>query len=313
MPLARFVLLLLIAPLAAAGESAEEWLRRMDEAVRNTDYEGTLIYLDGERLEMLRIYHSAAADKERLVTLSGPHREVIREGRSVTCIGLGRPATVYDGAGLAALSPVARAIRNGRLPHYEVEVAGSDRAAGRLARQIEIRAGDAYRYGYRLWLDEATAFPLRVSLLDAAGETVEDLAFTDIRLDTAPDPAKLEPQSQQALRRVRLPPSREADPPAAPTDALPGLPSGFTLRDRRESPEGEEHWVFSDGLASVSVYVKPAPTAASSESASRWGSVHARLIQHDGRRVYAIGKVPAETVDHLARSLARQALADAGD
>ncbi len=93
------VLIALLLPQAVLAMAADEWLARMDAALRGTDYQGTLIYIDGERMDMMRIFHSAATDTERLVTLSGPHREVIRQGRNVTCIGLGRPAQTRGSRG----------------------------------------------------------------------------------------------------------------------------------------------------------------------------------------------------------------------
>ncbi len=260
----------------------------------------------------MRIFHSAQDDRERVVTLSGPHREVIREGRSVTCIGLGRPATIYDDLGLSALAPVAKALEEGKAASYRVEAMGVDRAAGRTAQRIEVRSTDAYRYGYRLWLDADAAFPLRVSLLDSAGRVLEDLAFTDISLGTRPAESSLEPQSQQALRRISLPAPIEREAGAADRPTIPGLPEGFVVMSHERIDDAEEHWVFSDGLASVSVYVKPAPSLDIAERETRAGAVHGKLIQHSGQRVYAMGKVPAEMVDLLARRLADQAVADVG-
>ncbi|MDZ4350049.1 MAG: MucB/RseB C-terminal domain-containing protein [Xanthomonadaceae bacterium] len=309
----RLLLLLsLLLPMSALAQSGSEWLSRMSEALRTTDYEGTLIYMDGGRMEMMRIFHSAAEDRERVVTLSGPHREVIREGRSVTCIGLGRPATIYDGLGLSALAPVATALEGGNSASYRVEVMGADRAAGRAAQRIEVRSTDGYRYGYRLWLDESTAFPLRMALLDSAGRVLEDLAFTDITLGRKPAESSLEPKSQQALRRITLPAPVEQGQTDAERPTIPGLPEGFAVMSHEQSDDAEEHWVFSDGLASVSVYVKPASSLDVAERETRAGSVHGKLIQHSGRRVYAMGKVPAETVDLLARRLVDQPLADSG-
>ncbi|HBK57582.1 MAG TPA: hypothetical protein DDZ76_15055 [Xanthomonadales bacterium] len=299
----RWLLLLLWLPSTVLADGAERWLARMSESVRDTDYEGTLIYMDGVRMEMMRIYRSASDDRERVVTLSGPHREVIRQGRSVTCIGLGRPATIYDDLGLSALVPVADALRAGGDAHYRLDALGEDRAAGRVAQRIEVRPLDAFRYGYRLWLEAESGFPLRVALLDADGKVLEDLAFTDIALGKVPDAGSLEPGSDQALRRVSLPAAVEPEQTARHPAPI-GVPDGYTVVRHEINPQQEEHWVFSDGLASVSVYVKPAPGSASAERDNRAGSVNGKLIQRGGRRVYAMGKVPAATVDRLAQAVA---------
>lgn len=303
--------LALLATPAWSDEAIDRWLARMDRALQQSDYQGILIYTDSERMDTLRIYHSAAEDRERLVTLSGAHREVIREGRSVTCIGKGRPPTVYDGAGLSALAPVARAAREGRLPNYRASLGPSERAAGRAAQVLELAPADRYRYGYRLWLDQATGFPLRVVLLDAQGQSLEQIVFTEIDLGQPPAAQDLEAASSYAVRRVQLPAPVEASLEAVAVPA--GLPEGFTVRSRRHDTEREDHWVFSDGLASVSVYVQPATGEISRDTASRSGAVNAHLIERNARRVYAIGKVPQDTVEHFARALiAGDRLADGG-
>ena len=47
---------------------------------------------------------------------------------------------------------------------------------------IDVRPKDGYRYGYRLWLDEETAMPLRSVVGDGAGRQIEQILFT--RLET---------------------------------------------------------------------------------------------------------------------------------
>jgi sigma-E factor negative regulatory protein RseB len=59
--------------------------------------------------------------------------------------------------------------------------------------------------------------------------------------------------------------------------------------------------LYGDGLASVSVYIEPAPPGATGQSAARNGAVNALAVWKGGRRVMAIGKVPAATVEHFAR------------
>ena len=41
---------------------------------------------------------------------------------------------------------------------------------------------DQLRYGYRVWIDEATAMPLKTQLRNAQGEVLEQIVFTDLRL-----------------------------------------------------------------------------------------------------------------------------------
>lgn len=57
--------------------------------------------------------------------------------------------------------------------------------------------------------------------------------------------------------------------------------------------------LYSDGLSSVSVYIEPVPRGQQGESAMQRGAVNAHSLWGDGRRVVAIGKVPAGTVERF--------------
>jgi hypothetical protein len=74
----------------------------------------------------------------------------------------------------------------GRLEgHYEFEILGEDRIAGLETQVIAIKPRDAWRFGYRLWLDERNAMVLRSVLLDEQGsDRATDVhRFTDQAAD----------------------------------------------------------------------------------------------------------------------------------
>jgi sigma-E factor negative regulatory protein RseB len=62
--------------------------------------------------------------------------------------------------------------------------------------------------------------------------------------------------------------------------------------------------VFSDGLASVSVFVEPAEATDKKLSGlSRMGAAHAFTVISGDQQVTAVGEVPPATVERIARSL----------
>jgi hypothetical protein len=87
------------------------------------------------------------------------------------------------------------------------------------------------------------------------------------------------------------------------------LPPGFrmTASARQMMPRGPvEHLVFSDGLASVSVFIERAGaqmTARIADSAARFGVSSAYSTAMDGYRVTAVGEVPPDTVRAIALSI----------
>ena len=65
-------------------------------AARSLNYIGTFVYQHGGQLEAMQIVHAMdeAGERERLMSLTGPKREVIRDNQIVTCI-LGDRQAVY--------------------------------------------------------------------------------------------------------------------------------------------------------------------------------------------------------------------------
>lgn len=296
---------------AAQAASPEAWLARMAEALSGTDYQGTLVYISGGQVEAMQVFHAASHGRERVVALNGAPRELVRDGERVTCVGTAPAPLVFDGGSLAGLRPLAEVGRSGPGGDYLANLDdAAERVAGRPAVALDVRPRDAYRYGYRLWLDRETALPLRAVLFDAAGQALEQLAFTEVEIGRVPAPEDL---------ALSLP---GAQPAAARADAgveggqwrVQDLPSGFHLRHHRSTPLGE-HLMFSDGLASVSVYVEPAGAGTAADGATRAGAVNARSIVRGSHRIVAIGKVPPGTVERFVRGAvqaAPQAPADGG-
>ncbi len=87
------------------------------------------------------------------------------------------------------------------------------------------------------------------------------------------------------------------------------VPGGFKLSVATQSPIAGsdtpvEHLVYSDGLATVSVFIEdPATKAEVGEGFSTVGSTNAYSLTLRGRKVTAMGEVPRQTVRTIASSL----------
>jgi len=294
------LLLLLCGPLQAATD-AEAWLARIAPALRQLDYQGTLVYVANGRVETLRVFHrlDGERERERLVAISGPVREVIRDGAKVMCIGTGDAPVAYDLHQAGRWSQALAVSEAVRLQGYRATLAGDGRVAGHAAQVVDVAAADEWRYGYRLWLERESGLPLRVDLVGHDGATIEQVAFTELQLGVRPSDADLAPSDSRALMPMATLPPAERN---APGWRVPSPPPGFSLRAARFQPHGVQ-LLYSDGLASVSVYVERAPDGHLGGSRSQRGAVHARSFWLDGWHVLAIGKVPAATVERFARDV----------
>lgn len=283
------------------SKPAGTWLERIGPALREQNYQGTLVIVSGSRVETVAVFHAYKDGRERMrmLTLSGARREVVRDNRVVMVIGSQPQAVGYDSNSAGQWNPAEKFADAASLQSYQAKLGGTARIAGREAQVIELQAKDQWRYGFRLWLDKETALPLRIALLGEAGLPLEQIAFTDLQLGGTPSDSDLRPSSQRGLQRVQsLEPGKESDPGWR----VQSPPTGFRLTAARHLGESVQ-LLYSDGLANVSVYIEPASPRQRGESTMRRGAVNAYSLSQNGRRVVAIGKVPAATVAQFARNV----------
>lgn len=301
---------LLVGPVRA-GDSAAGWLGRMAEAMRTRAYEGTLVYTHGDRLESMSVVHGYVdgREHERFRTLSGKPFEVIRTGDQVTCVWpASRRAMVSRRPG--DLLPPKPPAGLESLPEPYTAVAGGEaRMAGRTAQVIRVRPRDGFRYGYRMWIDRDTALLLRSDLVAGDGTAVERLMFTELRPMESVSASRFEATLEGMEYMQHGDPDAGTQVLSDPVWRVTDLPPGFrTVSHRRRAmpPHGRavQHSVFTDGLASVSVFIEP-PGAGDMpiEGLSRMGAVHAFGVAREGYHVTAVGEVPAATVERIARSV----------
>jgi sigma-E factor negative regulatory protein RseB len=319
MRLARPVLALSLAaafcPAAhATPEEARAWLARMSEALATRDYDGLFTHSNRRQSETMRIVHRMEGESsvERLVSLDGSGREIVRTPREVHAylparrVVLVEPRT-DDGSLLKALPTPGAKLDS----QYLLEVRNGSRLLGRDVRVIEIRPRDAYRYGYRLWLDEQTAMPLRSEICDQTGRPVERIQFTKLDMHTNMPARETEPSvDASGFRWVRSArPVVDRRVVAAGWRPLK-VPPGFRLVGSRVQslpghPMPVQHLVFSDGFASVSVFIEPGSrNAPAPAEASRMGAASTFTTTVRGYMITAVGEVPPTTVRDIATSLA---------
>lgn len=177
-----------------------------------------------------------------------------------------------------------------------------------------------------MWIDESTAMPLKTQLCDGRGKVIEQIVFASLTLSPhIPDSAFKPDVSTDGFQWLRneSPPSKESPEIASMAWNALKLPPGFKMAARSAqvmpgSTDPVSHLVFSDGLASVSVFVemetktKEAPEEEeAAEESSRVGSSSVYSTVMSGRKVTAVGEVPPATVRSIASSFSTQGTAPA--
>jgi len=313
------VRLLLVVLLAVSGQAvaqgdARKWLDDMSGALQSLDYDGTFVYLHDGKLEAMRIIHrmDKGGQRERLVSLTGSAREVLRDDKMVTCIMPDNKSVMVGQSRPPQPFPVVPRDLDSVSPHYLLEDVGDDRMAGYAARVIAITPRDSFRYGYRFWIARDTRMLLKSDLTDVDGKPIEQMMFTRLSIGDDIPADDLQPSltgdgytwhSQVNVRR------KPSHPEGKPAWQAGKLPAGFSMthfqhKRMRDASSDAQHMVFSDGLATVSAYVENVDSVQEPlVGLSSMGAMNAFGVLRDGFQVTVVGEVPPATVEMIATSL----------
>jgi sigma-E factor negative regulatory protein RseB len=299
-------------------DTPAHWLERMNQALTTRNYDGTFSHWQGGRVEMLRIIHRVqdGTVSERLASLDGSGREFIRTGASLACYLPDKRTVVVEQrpqqeslVGFPALTDTATSF-------YDIREVARMRLNRRDTHVITVAPRDEYRYGYRLWIDDSTAMPLKTQLCDAHGHVIEQVVFASLTLSPhIPDSAFKPDVSTEGYQWLRNGTGPRAAAAAAPAWYALRLPPGFrmTVRSAQRLPGAPgpvDHLVFTDGVASVSVFVEQQSRPVTEQGAvAEWstvGSSSAFSTVVDGHKVTAVGEVPPDTVRFIATQVKAQ-------
>lgn len=306
LPLATLAATFLTTPTLAAEplptSEAAALLQKISDASRRMGYEGFFVFQHGGNAQTLMVSNrpSGANVESRLVTMDGSQREV-------RCTQQSSVTLMINGTQLRLEKRLNKRHFPDLLPEnaapltnwYSVSPGAPDRVAGRDCSNVEILPKDLFRWGYILCIDRNTAFPLRAVMVNGDGHPLMQYSFAEIKLgavpkaDSRPMPLIPEPAKPVANERIEV----------------NGLPPGFSriAAVRRQLPNhtGEvEHWVFSDGLTHVSMFLEPARQPVESiKGQSKQGMINMIKRQVGGQQATILGEAPWATVESIAMGL----------
>jgi sigma-E factor negative regulatory protein RseB len=305
------VISLLIFSNASFSQHAEkgaadafQWLADMNHAMKMQSFQGDVAYLKNNQMETIRVTHDNhnGVEREHLITLSGPKREVILEQDKVTCYFLDSKTKITNYNNPQSLSLF------GRLPkelkkhrrYYRFILAGSEQISGREARKVSIIPNDSLRYGQKIWIDSESKLPLKYELFDQNGMVIEQMIFTTLSLmkQISSEHFDLEVDAGdfKEIRRLKI--KEEA---VEQSDwRFEVLPAGFQVMTHTrqildENKKGPEQITLSDGLVSVSVYIEKNSQSRKVSKAGQFGGVNGYMRAVNDYLVIVVGEVPAET------------------
>ncbi len=280
-----FIFISALFPVTAfADKNAMDLLNRMNQALHELNYKGTLAYLQGNSLSTLHIDHSVVngVEGERVVRLNEAGSEVSRELKGFL------------------LSSIPR-IRPEMEKVYSFDMGRENRVANIPCRIITARPKDRQRYLQKYCIDTVSGMLLDYMLVGKSHKPVEQFMFTTIEIRvpesissintsicnagdcalqtlnssagtttaildqsiTAVDPIQISSAnststviSKKDLRQV----SRTALEDGWVIEAVPvgyEIKQAPHLKEVNNNKGDTKHYVLSDGLSTVSVFVTP--------------------------------------------------------
>lgn len=315
--LAGSLLFCLTALVYADTHEPLDWLDRMVAGLHAQNYQGTFILQRGERIDTVRVIHAAenGGYRERLHTLTGTIKEVVRSVDQISTLKGARTEVQQQGQGGPQWPPAIAAALVRDHGGYALSSLGHDRIAGLPCNRLLAQAQDSWRFSHRYCIHKQTGFPLLSELLDADGQLLERMVFTEIEFLDAVAEDDLRAQHEHSRHieiRATQPLDAAENSGLAAAWSLDDLPPGFvtvmvTQRDWGTGAPPSLHYVLSDGLATISVYMDRLENDAEMFSGvTRFGATHAAAQPVADHQITVVGEVPEVTVQAILESLRYQ-------
>jgi sigma-E factor negative regulatory protein RseB len=292
--------------------SALQWIQAIQQAAIRVNYSGTIVYQAGGEMRTSRITHlyDGTSSHERVQTLDGKPREFIRlrteNNDEVRCLIPEARRVIVEHRAIDDPFPgMIGAPAEAILEHYGLKVGGVERVAGIECRVVKLEPLDALRYGYRLCVDSMTGLLMKAQTFNAQRQLMEQIAFTDIRIGERIDRARLKPAWPTEGWTVERSEYRQADLDKAGW-SVPA-PTGFRrIKEvaRRVGTRDAMQVVFSDGLATVSVFIEPsAKDVEAGDTVLMTGPTAAYSRRVGDALITVVGEVPPAAVRSVAESV----------
>jgi sigma-E factor negative regulatory protein RseB len=296
--------------IAQDDTQAMQWLRRVYSATEHLSYTGTFVYQHGDQVEtsvITRLVDSHGV-RERVDTLDGPPREVVRDNEEVKCDLPGAAKVRIDNQ--RDTRPFS-AMRIDRLKdvteQYRVRKGGIARIAGHDCQELILEPKDNLRYGHRLWADVNTGVLVKAKTFNDKNKIIEQFYFTQLQIGGKIDPSLVKSRYAESARHWRVEQAGIANADLGKMGwSLKALPPGYKKVAELQRDMGASrsvgHIVVSDGLAAVSIFIEAVGGKKSQApmGLSHQGMLYIYTRMIDDHLITAVGEVPPGSVRDIA-------------
>lgn len=303
----------LVALADSQATDAAQWLHRIQQAAQKLNYSGTFVYLQqGGQPQTSRITHviEGAIERERLEMLDGAPIVIVRTNDEVrSYAGDTKTVSIENRRAKAAFPALLSSDQVASiLTQYNARKWDTQRVAGQECQVLLLEPRDGMRYAHKLWADAASGLLLKAQAFNEKGDVVEQIAFTQVEIGGPPERYHARIQKKEGGRDWRTSSTVVTETSLSLAGWKMGNPPpGFrkVMEVRRGMGETEVgQVVFSDGLASISVFVEPLRARMPvQEGLSNQGAVNIFRRKLGEHLVTVLGEAPPACVTQVGKAI----------
>jgi len=305
------MVLLLTVSIAHADNgvaSAQQWLEKMQAAMKNLNYQGTVVFIKNGQLDTMKYQHRLfnGLEQERLFSLNSPLREITRKSSEVSCFFKETHEKVInhhpiDSSLIINFPQNLDAVNQ----NYLLGLDGQESVAMQTAQIVSIKPKDQLRYARKVWIAQRSFLPLKAETYHSDGRVLEQVVFTDLQIENnVLDQDNLKDEQSIHIKHLH---ATQAEPYEKAPFLLKNWPNGFETvffipNSLQKNQKPVDHLLVSDGFASVSVYLEP-------KSGQGINGLHTLGLVNSVSRVMGdfqitvLGEVPVNTVELIAEGI----------
>lgn len=298
-----------------ASTDDELWivLQKAAVAARALSYEGIFVCQTAQQSKSVQITHLFDGKNEfaRNVVLDGATREVLSQGSNLIIYNQKNEKIVIEKRRGQNMFPAILPLNFDSIrDNYTLHSSTQERVADRQARVLFLEPKDRLRYSYKFWIDSEYGLLLKSVRFNQRSEIIESIGFNRLSLLNSIALDWFTPKIDSKKNYVM-----EDEPVILPdgklsvTWEIKELPAGYRKVDQMVrmvpgKPYPIMHMIFSDGLASVSLFIEPTNKSGKTKVALvTTGSTSFYAGVNNGHLVTAVGEVPEATVVQIANAV----------
>jgi negative regulator of sigma E activity len=279
-----------------ANSDAFNLLNEMTQSLSKMSYKGTLVHIKNNDVVTLEVSHTIE-NGEEIERIRHKNKDGTTDSRKVINYSLSK---------LPKFDEKMQAV-------YSFDLGRIKNVAARPCQLVIARPKDRMRYLQKFCVDTDTSLLLDYTIIDKSHKPIEQFMFTSVELLATDIPAQTTSSASTGVSQAiattnSLSLSSGVTTQTNPLEwTLKESPKGFSLRKapmmvEEKNDTATDHYILSDGLSSVSIFISAKPPEAK-ETSTHSGALNVVTYYKNDFSVTLVGAVPQSTLKNIFDNL----------